>query len=159
SGFRTLVREGIELSTGFTANVDVQLSVGALVETVTVTEASPIVDVRSVQQSKSIDREIYEKLPTGRTYDSLALLVPAMNIQGGASTSLSMDTAAMAGESRNRLSIHGSNQTEGEVMLDGIDIMTPSFDGAPHGSPFDTAIAEYVYSYSGSSAEVQTGGV
>jgi hypothetical protein len=159
AGFSTLVREGIELTTGFTANVDVQLLVGALEETVTVTQVSPIVDVQSIRQSKNVSREIYEGLPTARTYDSLALLVPAMNIQGGATTSLSVDTAAIGGESRNRLSIHGSDQADGEVMLNGMDIMTPSFDGAPHGSPFDTAIAEYVYDYSGHAAEVQTGGV
>ena len=39
-GFSTLVREGIELSTGFTATIDIQLSVGDIAETVTVSGAS-----------------------------------------------------------------------------------------------------------------------
>ena len=72
-GFSTLVREGLELSSGFTANVDAQMAVGALEETVIVTEASPTIDVQSVRQSETIDRELFEVLPTTRGYDSLAV--------------------------------------------------------------------------------------
>ncbi len=39
-GFSTLVREGVEISTGFTANIDASLAVGALDETITVTTAA-----------------------------------------------------------------------------------------------------------------------
>ena len=75
-GFSTLIREGVELGSGFTANVDVQMAVGGLEETVIVTEATPTIDVQSVRQSETIDREIFEVLPTTRGYDSLALLIP-----------------------------------------------------------------------------------
>ena len=158
-GFSTLVREGVELTTGFTANIDGQLSVGTLSETVTVSGASPVIDVQSVSQSEVINRDIYEVLPTGRQYDSLALLIPAMNISGGSTTSLSADTAGISGEGRNRMSIHGSQQSDAEVHIQGMDVSSPSFDGAPHLSPFDTGLAEFVYDFSGNSAEVETGGV
>src|SRR5262245_33290583 len=49
AGFSTYKREGIELSAGFTANVAVELKVGSLEETVTVTGASPTVDVQSAK--------------------------------------------------------------------------------------------------------------
>ena len=39
-GFSTAIREGIELSTGFTATVNAELRVGALEETITVTGES-----------------------------------------------------------------------------------------------------------------------
>ena len=159
AGFSTLLREGIALTTGFTANVDAEMAVGALEETVTVTESSPVIDVQSIEQSQSIGRDVFEALPTARQFDSLALLIPAMNIQGGPSTSLSIDTAGISGEGRNRLSIHGSNETDGEIQLDGMDISSPSFNGSPHQTPFDTSIAEFVYDYSGNSAEVETGAV
>ena len=45
SGFGTVVREGIRLSAGFTANVEGELRVGSVSETITVTGASPVVDV------------------------------------------------------------------------------------------------------------------
>jgi Carboxypeptidase regulatory-like domain len=46
-GFNQVKREGIELSGSFTAQIDVDLSVGGLTETLTVTGASPIVDVQT----------------------------------------------------------------------------------------------------------------
>ena len=159
AGFSTLVREGVELTTGFAANVDAEMAVGQLAETITVTEATPVIDVQSIEQSAAIDRDIYEALPTARQYDNLALLIPAMNIAGGSTTSLSADTAGISGEGRNRLSIHGSQPNDAEIHFDGMDISSPSFDGAPHFTPFDTGIAEFVYDYSGNSAEVETGGV
>ena len=158
-GFSTTVREGVELSGGFTANIDILLAVGSLEETITVTEASPIVDVQNITQTETIDREIYEVLPTTRGYDSLALLIPAMNIQGGPTTSLSVDTGGLSREGNNRLTIHGSEMADGEIHVDGMDSNLVAFEGAPQGTPFDTAIEEYVYDYSANSAEVETGGV
>src|SRR5882672_6540051 len=78
-GFRTVVREGITLSTGFTATVDIELAVGSVEETVTVTGASPIVDVQNVEKRATFDREIVETIPTGKSFQSYALLVPGMN--------------------------------------------------------------------------------
>src|SRR5580693_5589559 len=46
AGFTTIMRQGIELTGSFTATVDVQLPVGGVAETLTVTGSSPIVDVQ-----------------------------------------------------------------------------------------------------------------
>src|SRR5207249_4325603 len=46
-GFNVVRREGIELPSDFTATVNGDLKVGAVEETVTVTGASPVVDVKS----------------------------------------------------------------------------------------------------------------
>ena len=158
-GFSTLVREGVELSTGFTANVDAQMAVGQLAETVTVTEATPVIDVQNVARNETIDREIFEALPTSRTYDAMALLIPAMNVQGGPTTTVAADTSGITGMGNNRLSIHGSRDSDASMMLDGLDVNLVAFEGAPEGTPLDTAIAEYVYDYSANMAEVETGGV
>src|SRR6059036_992643 len=47
-GFSTLRREGIELTTGFTATVNAELKVGALEDKVTVTEQAPMVDTQNL---------------------------------------------------------------------------------------------------------------
>ena len=159
TGFSTLVREGIELTTGFTASVDAELPVGQVQETITVTGESPLVDVQNITQSESIDREIYEALPTARTYDSLALLIPAMNNMSGATTSLSVDTGGIAGNAHTRYTIHGSDQDDVQIDIDGLDSNVVAYEGTPQGTPFDTAIQEYVFEYSGNSAEVETGAV
>jgi hypothetical protein len=44
-GFGTVIREGINIGVGFTATVNVDLKVASLQETVTVSGASPVVDV------------------------------------------------------------------------------------------------------------------
>src|SRR5664279_4437644 len=49
SGFRTLIRENIQVGVGQTLSVDGQLSLATLAETVQVTGASPIVDVTSTR--------------------------------------------------------------------------------------------------------------
>ena len=158
-GFSTLVREGVELESGFTANIDVELAVGALQETVTVTEATPLIDVQTIESSEVIGREVFEALPTARTYDAMALLIPAISIAGGPTTTISVDTGGISGKTNNRLSIHGSDEEDSQVEVDGMDIMLVAFEGSPQGTPFDAAIAEYVYDYSANSAEIETGGV
>src|SRR6266403_661306 len=45
TGFATLVREGIVLTTGFAARVDADMKVATLAETVTVSGQTPLVDV------------------------------------------------------------------------------------------------------------------
>ena len=67
AGFTTAVREGIVLTAGFTAPVDVQLSVGALEESVTVSGASPVVDLQTTQRQQVLTRELLDSIPTGRS--------------------------------------------------------------------------------------------
>ena len=67
-GFTTLVREGIELATGFTASIDVQLSVGDIAETVTVSGASPVVDIQNNLQRAVMDRDVIDTVPTGKSF-------------------------------------------------------------------------------------------
>src|SRR6202521_3065708 len=62
-GFSALRREGVELAGSFTAVVNAELKIGALAESVTVTSASPIVDVQSVRQQQVLDRALIDTLP------------------------------------------------------------------------------------------------
>ena len=45
SGFQQFIREGIELSANFTATINVEMKIGSLEESVTVSGQSPVVDV------------------------------------------------------------------------------------------------------------------
>ena len=65
-GFGTVKREGIALTTGFTANVNAELKVGSLEETVTVTGEAPVVDVQNVEQQTTLSRDILDAIPTSR---------------------------------------------------------------------------------------------
>lgn len=87
-GFRTVRREGTRLTAGFTAKLDVSLSVGGLEESVTVSGASPVVDVASTSITTHVTKEALEIIPTGRNaYIGLLDLAPGArsNIDVGGS--------------------------------------------------------------------------
>ena len=68
-GFATIRREGIELTSGFTANVSADLKVGSIEETVTVTGEAPTVDVQSTTRQRVIDSRMMDSLPTAEKSD------------------------------------------------------------------------------------------
>src|SRR5262245_7296671 len=67
-GFTTFVREGITLTTGFTAEIDAQMKVGAVGETITVSGSSPIVDVQSISQQRVATREVMDSVPVSKNF-------------------------------------------------------------------------------------------
>lgn len=76
SGFGTLKIPEIQLLVGQNATIPLQLKVAALEETVTVTSAAPLVDVRSSQVAGNVDRRQMEELPlAGRNWMELSLQV------------------------------------------------------------------------------------
>lgn len=83
SGFRTVIREGVQLPAGFNATVNMQLSVGGLEETVTVSGASPVVDVTSATPSVSVPAEVLQdKLPVTRVMQSVLGVAPGVQQSG-----------------------------------------------------------------------------
>ena len=78
AGFKTVRREEIRLTVGFTARVDAAMSVGALAETITVSGASPLVDTASTANSTQLTRETLELLPTSRSsYSAILMQTPS----------------------------------------------------------------------------------
>jgi hypothetical protein len=77
--FTTVKREGVELTAGFTATVNAELTLGALEETITVSGATPLVDTRNVLQQKVVSDELLDALPTGsKSVANLIALTPGM---------------------------------------------------------------------------------
>jgi carboxypeptidase family protein len=66
TGFQMVRREGVRLTVGFTARIDVSLKVGALEETITVSGAAPVVDTTSTTATTQLTRETIELLPSSR---------------------------------------------------------------------------------------------
>ena len=73
-GFTAVVQDGVQISTGFTATVNAEMRVGAVTETITVTRASPPVDLRNTNQQAVLSRELLDALPTAQNYAGLAAL-------------------------------------------------------------------------------------
>ena len=158
-GFGTLIREGIELSTGFTATVDVLLSVGDIAETVTVSGASPVVDIQNVEQRQVMDREVIDSIPTGKSLTSYGLLVPGMVGAESYGTTLSQDSGGLTSQTSQRMSIHGGEREDQVISINGMDVSDPFTQGANLAYFPDTNFEEIAFSYSANSAEIETGGV
>jgi hypothetical protein len=151
-GFATVRREGIELTGTFVATVNVDLRVGSLEETVTVTGESPAVDVQSTLRQRVMDHEVLDALPVGRTDRELIVLIPGTSSDrqdvGGSSTTIT-----------GRATIHGSKGTDQRIAMGGLSIGGPR-DGASssHGSNF-AAYQEVTIDTAAVDAEQATGGV
>src|SRR2546422_7253692 len=78
TGFSTVKREGLELTTGVTATVNADLRVGGLEETITVSGQTPMVDVQNVVQQRVITTAVLESLPNAKSIQSLAALIPGL---------------------------------------------------------------------------------
>ena len=116
-GFATYRREGIELSTAFTATANAEMRVGTIEETVTVTGASPVVDTQNTASQNVLSRQTLDSLPTGRTYYGYATLtVGALGkVAGGGH-----DVGGTVGDAYGFLSIHGSSPDDGDANFDGM---------------------------------------
>jgi hypothetical protein len=114
-GFSTIRREGIELSGGFTATVDASLPVGSLEESLTVTAESPVVDLKTARREQVVNRELLSSIPSARTYQTMVGLAP------GVTTSGSQDVGGLNSPATRTFAIHGGPQTEGRVMVDGMN--------------------------------------
>src|SRR2546426_2608298 len=64
AGFASFKREGIELTGTFIANVNAELRVGGVAETVTVTGETPIVDVPSARTQQTLSGDTAAKAPS-----------------------------------------------------------------------------------------------
>ena len=151
-GFSKLQRDGIELPANFNASVNVELAVGALEETVTVSGASPIVDVQSSQKTVNLRREVLDALPTSRTYaaeGSLAVgvKVVAQNVGG----------ARIAAQQR--LYVHGAAAADNTVAVDGMSMNSTYSNGETQPNHNDSMTQEVTVQTSSPGAEVSGGGL
>ena len=79
AGFGTVRRQGVQLSLGFTARIDVALSIAAVAETVQVSGMAPIVDVTATSGATMVSREVLDSIPTPRNAAmSLLTLAPGV---------------------------------------------------------------------------------
>lgn len=153
-GFASLVREGIRLDANFTAPVSVQMQVGALEETVTVSGASPVVDVQSTQRREVVSRDFAEALPTGRSFETVARTLPAV-------TSERFDVGGASQAQQGRPAAYGSRGAgDLSTTMDGLKIDSPLGNGGLIANYMNAGGAqEYSFVLNGGGAETQTGGV
>ena len=115
-GFRTTVRENIEVRVNFTTPINAEMTVGQQEETITVVAESPIVDVQTVTQSRAITAEQNKELPSGGGVFNLAVLVPGVIANF---TDVGGSSSEAAGT---RVSVRGGSNGDTVPLLDGLKV-------------------------------------
>jgi len=129
AGFTTVKREGIVLTAGFTATVDVEMAVGNVAETITVTGSSPLVDVQNVRQQTTVSADLLDTLPTAqKSLMTLVTLTPGL---GGNLSDVGGSRGAYLG-SYIPSSFHGKPPFT-KNLLDGMRIQTHELAGGAVG--------------------------
>lgn len=156
-GFRTVVREGIELTAGFTATVSIQMSVGAVEETVTVSGDSPVVDVQSVRTQAVMTRDVIDAVPTGRTVEAMGILIPGTGNLVGGGNAYGVGVGGSGSMQQSPLVYRGNSRTVQQV--DGFR-MSIGTNTSYSGDYFNNGmIQEVQYVTSGDAAESPGGGL
>jgi carboxypeptidase family protein len=121
TGFSTLTRDGLRLSSDQTLDVNVDMKVGSLEETVTVSGQAPQVDVTQASRTTAITRDIIDSLPVSRNIMSIGVLAAGVR-QGAPDIGGSNMTEQVS------LRAHGLAGLDGEQLVEGMSIQ--SYEGA-----------------------------
>ncbi|HEY3383557.1 MAG TPA: TonB-dependent receptor [Vicinamibacterales bacterium] len=106
-GFRTVHRPGLQVQFGTTVTIDLVLQVGGVEETVTVSGATPVIDVTTAASTTKIEESFLQNLPAGgqsRRPNEIMSLAPGVTTQRTA---------------------HGGIRDANNIMVDGMSSSLP----------------------------------
>jgi len=113
-GFATLVREGIELTVGQSANLALALKVSSVQEEIVVSADSPVIETTRTEGSDRINQAAVRGLPNnGRNFLDFTKLTPGVSI--------------VQGPDGDELTINGQKGIHNNVSVDGADFNNPFF--------------------------------
>lgn len=148
AGFEPLVRQDLQVNAGFAARVNVSLKVGSLSETVTVSGASPVVDLTTTRGGQNVPTDLITiALPGLKQMADVIGMTPGLHSTDG------YKPGAIGLNGRSRFNTYGidSGNTNVTIMVDGFKIIANSQPD------FANTVETDVKTY-GNSAEVKEAG-
>ena len=156
-GFATVVREGINVGLGFTASANIELPLGGISDTVTVSDA-PLIDVASTGITVRFDSEKLASLPGARDIFAVLSHTPGvamskMDVGGSSGLTLNEYTAyglrATTGMNRNEVEgirVGGANNANDNYFSDFASFAEIAIDAVGHSAavPVPGTMARYV---------------
>src|SRR4030095_8124606 len=121
-GFATVKREGVIVSGSAVIAIDADLRVGGVQETVTVTGATPVVDLQSTKREITLDNETIRSLPSTRSYSYLLTTVPGLQTNNN-----NVNTGPVFAI----FPIYGGRGVESRLTVDGLNISNPPGGNQP----------------------------
>ncbi len=157
-GFNTVKRDGVELTSDFTATINGEMKVGAVEETITVSAESPVVDVQNITTRTVMTREMLDTIPTGRNIQAVGIMIPGTNLSFGGGAALSRDVGGSGNLQQSPLNYRGSADTV--QTIEGMRLNNLCANGAYSGVYWNEgSFQELSYVTGADSAEMGQGGM
>jgi hypothetical protein len=154
-GFKTVVRENLELLGTSVVTVNADLAIGTVEETITVSGATPTVDLQSTTRQVSITQEIVSSLPSSRTPFALGVLIAGVRQDVGGRDVGGAVVAEVAS-----LVANGGRTADQRMMVNGVALSSGIAGGWGGGAvPNAAGTSEFAIDVSGVDAQAATGGV
>ncbi len=117
-GFKTFERKGVRIGTQEFLALDIQLEVGGLEETITVTGESPLIDTTNASTGDVLDTKSLESIPTpGRSVFLMANLQPTVQTSGNAHWNRMQDQVG-----NSAVSMGGGPVRANQFLVDGFPV-------------------------------------
>jgi hypothetical protein len=117
-GYKTFERKGVRVGTQDFLGLDIQLEVGALAETITVTGESPLIETMNASTGDVLDTKSLESIPTpGRSVFLMANLTPTVQTSGNAHWNRMQDQVGNSAMSMGGGAVRGNN-----YLVDGFPV-------------------------------------
>jgi hypothetical protein len=150
SGFNVVKREDIQLGGTATLTIPVDLRVGALQETITVTGETPVVDVQTVRRETVLDADVIQSMPGARTVGNLLNATPGLTVDNNGLNPTPTMTF---------FSARGGQSNEGRMTVNGLTVAAAFNGGGVSSYILDTVNSDEVsVTVSGGMGESDTGG-
>jgi hypothetical protein len=118
-GFNTVKRDGIELAGSQTLTIPIEMRVGGLEETITVTGETPVVDVQSARREVVLSSETIQTIPATRAAGALLNATPGIFVgEAALATSPTMTSFNARSSTINATTVAG----EGRYAINGFPL-------------------------------------
>src|SRR5687767_8269673 len=150
AGFGTVKRDGLQIGGTQVLTIPIELKVGDLQETITVTGETPVVDVQNVSREVVLDADVIQSMPGARTVGNLLNATPGLTVDNnGLSPTPTMTF----------FSARGGQTNEGRMTVNGLTVAAAFNGGGVSSYILDTVNSDEVsVAVSGGMGESDTGG-
>ena len=148
-GFSTVERTDINVAGSQIVTQSVDLKVGGIQETITVTGDTPVVDVQSVRKEVLLDQEVIQAIPATRSVGGLLNVTPGLTVDGnGIALSPTMTF----------FSANGGANNEGRMAVNGMTVGAARSGGVSSYVYDAVGVEEVAVRVGGGLGETDTGG-
>ncbi len=125
AGFSTVKKENVTVQLGKQLRLDLEMPVGGVAGSVTITSGAEAIDITSSKTATNITEKFIENTPKGRSFNSLLTAAPGVVFDTRAGSS----GAGVTGTSGNNpgggtggYSVNGASGSENAFIIDGVEV-------------------------------------